>query len=94
MYKLIGPSKTRALRVVWMLEELGLDYEIDPAGPHSDAVRAVSSSGKVPALFVGDDVIIDSVAIRQYLADKHVKFTYPAGSIECAKHGSTLPCRT
>ena len=43
MYKLIGSPKTRAIRVVWMLEELGLDYEIDPAGPHSDAVLSGQS---------------------------------------------------
>lgn len=88
MYKLIGSPKTRGIRVLWMLEELDLDYEVDPAGPHSDAVRAVNPSGKVPALKVGDDVIIDSVAICQYLADKHGKLTFPAGSIERAKQDS------
>ena len=88
MYKLIGSPKTRAIRVVWMLEELGLDYEIDPAGPHSDAVLSANPSGKVPALKVGDDVIIDSVAICQYLADKHNKLTYPAGGIQRAQQDS------
>lgn len=88
MYKLVGSPKTRAVRVLWMLEELGLDYEIDPAGPQSTAALAVNPSGKVPALKVGDDVIIDSVAICQYLADKHGKLTYPAGSIERAQQDS------
>lgn len=88
MYKLIGTPKTRALRVLWMMEELGVDYEIDPAGPRSETVLAVNPSGKVPALQVGDDVIIDSVAICQYLADRHGKFTYPAGSLERAQQDS------
>lgn len=88
MYKLIGSPKTRALRVLWMLEELGADYEIDPAGARSDGALAVNPSGKVPALKVGDDVIIDSVAICQYLADRHGKLTFQAGGIERAQQDS------
>lgn len=88
MFKLIGSPKTRALRVLWMLEELGLDYEIDPAGARSERALAVNPSGKIPALQVGDDVIIDSVAICQYLADKHGKLTFPAGSMERAQQDS------
>ena len=84
MYKLIGSPRSRAIRVLWMLEELGANYEIDPAGPHSEAVLAVNPSGKVPVLQVGDDVIIDSVAICQFLADKHGQMTFPVGSIERA----------
>ena len=30
MYKLLGNPKTRAGRVMWMLEELGVDYDINP----------------------------------------------------------------
>ncbi len=82
MYKLIGSPKTRAFRVLWMLEELGVDYEVDPASPQSDAMRAVNPSGKVPALLADGEVIIDSVAICQFLADRHGKFTYAAGSIQ------------
>ncbi len=88
MYKLIGSPKTRAIRVVWMLEELGLDYEIDPVAPRSDAACAVNPSGKVPVLQVDDEMIIDSVAICQYLADKHGKFTYPTGTIKRAQQDS------
>lgn len=90
MYKLIGSPKTRCMRVVWMLEELGVDYEIDPAPPHSEPILAVNPSGKVPALLAGDDVIIDSAAICQYLADKHGRFTFPAGSIERAQQDSWM----
>jgi glutathione S-transferase len=88
MYTLIGSPKTRAIRVIWMLEELGLDYDIDPADPRSDDILAINPSGKVPALKAGDDIIIDSVAICQYLADRHGQFTYPAGSIERARQDS------
>ena len=88
MYCLIGSLKTRAFRVLWMLEELGIDYEVDPAGPRSETIMAINPSGKVPALKVGEDVIIDSVAICQFLADKHGAYTFPAGSIERAQQDS------
>lgn len=88
MYKLIGSLHTRAIRVLWMLEELGAEYEIDPVKPRSEEALAVNPSGKVPMLQVGDDVIVDSVAICQYLADSHGKFTYPAGTIERAQQDS------
>ena len=88
MYTLIGFPKTRAFRVLWMLEELGVDYEINPAAPRSPEAKAFNPTGKVPALKVGDDVIIDSVAICQYLADTHGKFTVPVGSIARAQQDS------
>ncbi len=90
MYRLIGSPKSRAFRVLWMLEELGVDYEIDPASPRSDEVRAVNPSGKVPVLTDGEAVIIDSTAICQYLADKHGKLTYPVGTLERAQQDSWL----
>lgn len=42
----------------------------------------------MPALKVGDDVIIDSVAICQYLADAHEKLTASAGTITRAQQDS------
>lgn len=90
MYTLIGNPATRAFRVVWCLEELGLDYEIEPASPGSPEAKAYNPSGKVPALKVGDDVIIDSVAICQFLADKHGALSFPAGTIERAKMDSWI----
>ena len=88
MYTVIGTPKTRGFRVIWMLEELGERYDIDACGPHSEAISGVNPSGKVPALKDGDDIVIDSVAICQYLADKHGKFTAPAGTVERAKQDS------
>lgn len=88
MYTLIGSPKTRAFRVLWALEELGLPYEIEHAFPHSEQARAANPSGKVPALSVDGEVIIDSVAIVQYLADKHGGLGHPAGSLERARQDS------
>lgn len=81
MYKVIGNPKTRALRVMWMLEELGLDYEVQPSEPRSDEVRRWNPSGKIPLLYVEDAVLIDSVAIVTFLADRHNALTMKAGTI-------------
>lgn len=90
MYKLIGGKKSRAFRVLWALEEMELEYEHIVASPRSDEVRAVNPSGKIPAFIVGEDVLLDSVAIIQFLADKHGKLTFPAGTIERAKQDSFM----
>ncbi len=80
MYKVIGATKTRALRVMWMLEELGQDYDHVPAAPGSDLATEFNPLGKIPALVDGDHCLTDSVAIMQYLADKHGALTAPAGT--------------
>ena len=80
MYKVIGATKSRAMRVMWMLEELGQPYEHVACGPGSDEAKKYNPSGKIPALVDDDEVLTDSVAIMQYLADKHGKLTAPAGT--------------
>lgn len=88
MYRVVGDLKTRAIRVVWMLEELGEAYVLDPKRPHDPAVFPLNPSGKVPMLIDDDTAISDSVAICQYLADKHGQHTFKAGTIERARQDS------
>ncbi|MEM6371238.1 MAG: glutathione S-transferase [Pseudomonadota bacterium] len=85
MYRVIGTVKSRAFRVMWMLEELGQTYEVVPATPRSDEARAFNPLGKIPALVDGDEVLTDSVAIMTYLADKHGALTAPAGTAARAR---------
>jgi len=85
MYKVIGKAQTRAFRVLWMLEEIGQPYELNPAYPRSDEVLALNPSGKVPVLMDGDATLLDSTAIITYLADKHGALTFPAGTVERAQ---------
>ncbi|MCC6007693.1 MAG: glutathione S-transferase family protein, partial [Rhodobacteraceae bacterium] len=85
MYKVIGSPGSRAFRVLWMLEELGVPYEHVAAKPRSDEVVALNPSGKVPVLVDEGVPITDSTAIVQYLADKHGKMTHPAGTIARAR---------
>ncbi|MBL4599722.1 MAG: glutathione S-transferase family protein [Rhizobiaceae bacterium] len=88
MYTLVGSPKTRSFRVLWMLEELGLEYQVEAVGPRTPEILELNPSGKLPVLKDGDDAIIDSTAIIQYLADKHNKLTFAAGTIERAKQDS------
>ena len=75
--KLFWCPKTRAVRALWMLEELGVPYERvridirDAAAKDNPAFRAVSPMGKVPALEDGATRLWDSGAICGYLADKY-----------------------
>ncbi len=80
MYTVIGGTKSRAFRVMWMLEELGQPYTLNPAAPRSEEARKYNPSGKIPALVDGDEVLTDSLAIMTYLADKHGALTAPAGT--------------
>ena len=85
MYTVIGTVKSRALRVIWMLEELGLPYDHVPAGPRSEDARRHNPSGKIPALLVDGEAITDSVAIMTFLGDRHGALTFPAGTIDRAR---------
>jgi len=85
MYTVVGATKSRAFRVMWMLEELGEEYTQIAAAPRSPEAKEFNPTGKIPALLVGDEVLTDSVAIMTYLGDKHGKLTAPAGTIARAR---------
>lgn len=91
MLTVFGTSKNRAFRVIWALEELGLDYKLEHAMPRDEAIRAVNPRGKVPALQLDDKTVLtDSSAILTYLADCEGRLTFPAGSVERAIQDSKL----
>jgi glutathione S-transferase len=85
MYTVIGGIRSRTLRVLWMLEELGEPYTHNAAAPRSDEVTALNPSGKVPVLLTDGAALTDSTAILTYLADKHGQLTYPAGTLNRAR---------
>lgn len=90
MYKLYGSAKTRGGRVMWMLEELGAEYEVLDYGPHAPEVYEVNPGGKIPVLLDGDLAISDSTAILLHLADKHGELTFPVGSPERSRMMSVV----
>ena len=88
MYTVIGSISSRSLRVLWMLEELGLAYEHVAAPPRSADVVAVNPAGKVPVLVADGTPITDSTAILSFLADRHGQMTFAAGTLERARQDS------
>lgn len=76
MIKLYGTPPTRALRVIWLLNELGLEYELHPVDLLKGEARQLpfldlNPAAKVPVLVNGSVVLTESAAIQLYLADKH-----------------------
>ena len=60
------------MRVVWLCEELGLDYRLEPIEMFSSAMKdpaylAIHPLGKVPAIEDGDFVLWETSAIFEYL---------------------------
>ena len=70
-------NNSRSQRVLWLLEELGLPYEVvryerDPRTMLAPAaLRAVHPLGKSPVLEDGALVLAESGAIVEYLAETH-----------------------
>lgn len=70
-------NNSRSQRVLWLLEELGLEYEIqhyqrDPVtmlAPPS--LRAIHPLGKSPVLTDGDRTVAESGAIIEYLLEQY-----------------------
>lgn len=70
--KLYYAQNTRAVRIAWLLEELGLDYEIEKFNLGDKAMREpdylkVHPMGRVPALENKGVTIFESGAIVQYV---------------------------
>ena len=83
MLKVHFVAGTRAGRVVWLLEELGLEYEVNimpftKEGLKSPEHRARHALGRVPVLEDGDVSIFESGAIIDYI-------------LECHKNGGLKP---
>jgi len=84
-YTLIGTTMSRAFRVRWALEEIGVPYDHVQALPHSAQALEHNPTGKVPALIDDGAVLTDSTAIMTYLADKHDALTFKAGTLGRAR---------
>lgn len=75
--KIYWAPQTRSTRVLWMLEEAGVDYEkelIEIRSPDREdppEFLAASPMGKVPAIADGDVAMSESAAICLYIADRY-----------------------
>ena len=80
MLKLYFTYKTRSGRVVWLLEELGLTYDLvkldfSKEGLKSPEHRKRHPLGRVPVLEDGDVSIYESGAIIDYILERHAPGT-------------------
>ena len=76
MLKVHFVAGTRSGRVVWLLEELGLEYEVNimpftKEGLKSPEHRSRHALGRVPVLEDGDISIFESGAIIDYVLERH-----------------------
>ena len=81
-------NNSRSQRVLWLLEELGLDYEIKPyqrdpktmlAPPE---LRQVHPLGKSPVITDGDRVLAESGAIVEYFVERQGRLAPARGTPE------------
>ena len=79
--KLYGIPGSRALRSIWAIEEIGIDYELVPTHFMGDSKKpeylAINPNGRVPALVDGDVTLFESMAINLYLAKSYGGDLYP-----------------
>jgi glutathione S-transferase len=66
----------RGFRVVWLLEEMGLPYHLRDVDLLADVRNdseflAINPSGFIPALQDGDAVMVESIAIMEYLMARY-----------------------
>jgi len=74
--KIHHAPNTRSVRAVWLMEELGIPYELEMHKLGDPAMRApeyrkVHPMGRVPALEDGDVTIFESGAIVEYVLARH-----------------------
>jgi len=67
---------SRSERIVWLMEELGLEYKLElfqrnANGSAPDALREIHALGKAPVIRDGDAVLAESGAIVDYIVHRY-----------------------
>src|SRR5580692_735210 len=83
-------NNSRSQRVLWLLEELGVPYEVKRYQRNAKTMlappelQAVHPLGKSPVISDGDLTLAESGAIVEYLAARYgdARLTPPAGTQE------------
>lgn len=70
-----GGQTSRSIRVVWVLEEMGLPYRVRQvdmlAAKQDPKFLAVNPADYIPAMQDGDVVMVESIAITEYLMARY-----------------------
>jgi len=69
---------SRSFRVLWLLEELGLEFDVKTYSIRDGSLRdpaflAISPGGRVPALQIDGQMLFESGAIVQWLCERYPK---------------------
>jgi len=69
-------TSSRSERIVWLLEELGLDYQLErfrreQSGAAPEAMKGIHPLGRAPVIRDGDMVLAESGAIVEYIVHRH-----------------------
>jgi glutathione S-transferase len=83
MLQLYGNPRSRAMRCLWMLEEVGKPYQLIEKSLRADDLHSaeylrLNPNARIPTLVDGDAVLWESMAINLYLAQKY------EGPMHCA----------
>ncbi len=84
-----------SLRAWLFLSAIGLEFDLERLAldtqEHADQIGELSPSGRVPVLYIGDEVIWDSLAICQEMADRCApRHGYPSDPCSRARARSTV----
>jgi glutathione S-transferase len=76
MLQLYGNPRSRAMRCLWMLEEVGKPYRLVDKSTRADDLQTaeylrLNPNARIPTLVDGDLVLWESMAINLYLAQKY-----------------------
>lgn len=67
--------QSRSFRILWLLEELGLDYQLTSYERHHglapNSLKQIHPLGKAPILIDGEKKLVESAVIIEYLIDHY-----------------------
>jgi glutathione S-transferase len=82
MLQLYGNPRSRAMRCLWMVEEMGEPYQLIEKSTRTEELQSaeylrLNPNARIPTLVDGDLILWESMAINLYLAHKY------AGPMQC-----------
>ena len=84
-------TSSRSERIVWLMEELGLDYQLEAfpreqSGAAPEAMKGLHPLGRAPIIRDGDTVLAESAAIVDYIVQR-----YGGGRLVVAADAAAYP---